>query len=439
MEDRQSSPPLALKALALAACLLPPALLWWRLWRFPGWELTDESYNLSLLQGWREGGGLPWAPFHGCLHRALAAAAMALGRGRLGSLWLLNLGVYAAFLAALAALARRLFGPHAAWAALAVSGLAALPAVQLGSLLSPQLQPLTWALLALAAVTLERPWAFALWGLACGAALLDYEGWALAWPGAMALLLLRPAGRRGLPLALAGFFAAAGWVFWRGGFGLGDYIAVRQAYSQPPDAASALAHLLGHLRGFFLGRGSALPTQGVPGDGAQFPLWALPCLAAAVVPLFRPAQDRGVRLALAVAAALPFGAFLLYAPAVPSERVLAAWPALCLLAGERLAAAWRRSQGLAWVLLLLAAAGGAWALRDFTQGMDAVGPAFYNGSGALLDAARDLGAQPPLELFSELDAEPRGDFRLALGRLDQDLRQGPAFALVPWQSVPALQ
>jgi hypothetical protein len=428
-----------LRALALAACLLPPCLLAWRLSRFPGWELTDEAYTLSLWARFHEGLGQSWLPTRGCIHRDLVAWVLGLEGWRYDGVWLASLGIYAAFMATLWTLARRIFGSSAAWGAVAVGGLAALPAVQLGSLLSPQLQPLTWTLLALLGLALERPAGLFLWGLACGAALLDYEGWVVAWPGLFVLLLARPAGRRGLGFAAAGFALAAALLAWHGWPSFSDYLAGRRAYSQPANGASAAAYLGANLRDFFLGGGSALPTQGVPGGSAQFPLWALPLLLASMVHLACPTRDRRLRLGLALCAALPFGVFVLYAPAVPSERVLAAWPALCLLAGERLAAGWRYSRAWAAGLMMLALCGGVWEARGFVAGFDAQGDAFYGGGGALLSAARDLTSLPQLEFFSELDAEPHGDIRLALGRRDQDLRQGPGLALVPWQDQPALR
>jgi hypothetical protein len=438
MERQPASAAPGLRALALAACLLPPGLLAWRLSHFPGWELTDEAYTLSLWARFHEGLGQSWLATRGCLHRMLVAWVLKLGGWHYEGVWLASLAIYAAFMAALWALARRLFQTSAAWGALAVAGMAALPAVHLGSLLSPQMQPLTWTLLALLGLALEGPAGLFFWGLACGAALLDYEGWAVAWPGLFVLLLARPAGRRGLGFAAAGFTLAAALLAWHSWPSLADYLAGRRAYSQPSSGVSAISYLFSNLRDFFLGGGSALPTQGVPFGAAQFPLWALPLLLASLIPLVSPAPDRRLRLALAFCAALPFGVFILHAPAVPSERVFVAWPALCLLAGERLAVAWRRSKAWAIGLAVLALAGGAWEARGYVDGFQALGGAFYGGGSALLSAARDLSSLPQLEFFSELDAEPRGDIRLAMGRRDQDLRQGPGIALVPWQDRPAL-
>jgi hypothetical protein len=229
----------------------------------------------------------------------------------------------------------------------AVAGAAALPAIQMGSLLSPQWQPLAWGGLAWAALSLRRPWQSLAWGAACGIMLMDYEGWPLGLPGLAALLLLVPAPaarwKNRATWAALGFAVVAGWALWRGAPQLAVYVGQRKAYSVPSGGGQAWSYLAVHLKEFFLGGGSALPTQGVPLGAAQFPLWALaPLVLGLLLSLGRRVTaPRGAIPALLLSAACPLLAFSAHAPAVPSERVLTAWPR----PGLGLAVAARRGLG----------------------------------------------------------------------------------------------
>jgi hypothetical protein len=427
-----------LVGIALAASLLPPALLLWRLGRWPGWELTDESWTLSLWQRWREGLPPEWIPTQGCFHRAFVAGMLAVGGWNFAALRAASLLLYASFVSVFWLLGRKLFGPTAALAAVCVAGAAALPAVHLGSVLSPQMQPLLWSAFAFGLFTLESPRAAFLWGLCAGLFLLDYDGWIVALPGLFLLFLLVHGWRR-LALAAAGFVLVGALLAALNIPEFSRYAASRRSFSQPHSALSALNFGFSHLEEFFFGGGRALPTQGVPAGAPQFPLWALPFLAAAPLALFRAdGPPPRVQLGLWICALLPFAAFFLHSPAVPSERVLAAWPPLCLLAGLSLEWLWRKRQG-SLPLAIWIAAGGALEACFFIHGYSTVGDSFYGGGDALLAAAHDLRTGPPPELFSELDAAPRGDLRLALELPDSSLRDGPPIALVPWELVPAFQ
>jgi hypothetical protein len=314
--------------------------------------------------------------------------------------------------------------------------------VQAGSLLSPQVQPLAWAALAGAAWGLRRPSTALLWGAACGLLLFDYEGWALGLPGLVALLLTAPA--EGLSTRRKALWAALG-------LGLGTavvlassagiwpaYAAQRQAYSAP--GSQALANLGRHLIDFFVGGGQALPTQGVALGAAQFPVWALaPLLLGAALAWRRPVGDRpAVGRALLLAAAAPLAAFALHAPGIPSQRVLTAWPALCLLAGIGLADAWRWRAWSPWALGALLLVGGAWEARQAQHGWAALGGRFYGQGSAWLQAGPQWRQSPPVELLWQLDARDRGDLALTCGAGLAAPGQGPVMAVIPWQCAPAL-
>ena len=428
--------PAGLKALALASVCLPPALLAWRLLHWPGWALTDESLTLQMWALWHRGIGPAWLAGRGNLHHAYVAGLLALGGWRFGAVRLAPLPLYGAYLVLLWRLGRELFGEAAAWAAVLVSTASALAAVHLGSLLSPQDQPLLWTALALGALRVKgRGWAFA-WGLGLGLGFLDYEGWLLVWPGLVAMLAAGPAPRRLLGPAAAGFALASGGVLLWSAPALGDWWAQRRLNSTQGLSTHGLGMLGRHLAEFFVGNGTALPTQGVPHAG-QFPLWALPLLAAALLRAWR-APCPSLRWALGISAAVPFAAFALYAPAVPSERVLAAWPALSLLCGEAYAGLAGRSRAWGVGLGLLAVLGGGLEARHFVAGMRTDGDEFYGEGGALLRMGQDLRGLKPLELLAELDAEPRGDLELAAGFPEGRPGTCPAFAVVPWQIRPAL-
>jgi len=441
--------PAWLPPLALAAALLPPALLAWRLWRWPGWELTDEAMTLNLWARWHAGLGQDWVVTRGSLHRALVAGLLQASGWRFGAVRAAALLIYASYTLLLWRLGRALFSPAAAWAAVLVSSAAALPAIQLGSLLSPQMQPLLWTALALAGLQLDPgaeprrrfPWPALLWGMAVGLACLDYEGWLAAWPGVFLVLAASRRARAALAPAAAGFVLGVGLVFaWSWGT-LSDWITVRHAYSRTAGLAQSGGALLGNLHDYFIGGGRALPTQGVPA-AAQFPPWALPLLAAslALLLLRRRGEAALPRAALWAAALVPFSVFAFYAPAVPAQRVLAAWPALSLLAGEALALGLRKGRAPALALGLLAILGGAFEARAFVRGLGQEGDRFYGGGDALLRMGRDLASAGPLELFWELDSQPRGDVDLVAGFPEGRSAGGAvqAFAIIPWQLQPAL-
>ena len=430
--------------MALVAGLLPPCLLAWRLAHFPGWDLTDESVGLGYWQHLHQGLRPSWQLMHGEAYRALMGLALRADAWDPAALRAASLAIYAATLGALFLLGRRLLGPSTAWAAVAVAGAAALPAIQMGSLLSPQWQPLAWGGLAWAALSLRRPWQSLAWGAACGIMLMDYEGWPLGLPGLAALLLLVPAPaarwKNRATWAALGFAVVAGWALWRGAPQLAVYVGQRKAYSVPSGGGQAWSYLAVHLKEFFLGGGSALPTQGVPLGAAQFPLWALaPLVLGLLLSLGRRVTaPRGAIPALLLSAACPLLAFSAHAPAVPSERVLTAWPALCLLAGIGLAWAWQWRRAAAWVVVGLTLSGGAWEARAYIRGLEALGPRFYGNSGAWLTAARGLRQGPAPELLWQLDSHDRGDLALTFNAPLAATATTNVVAVIPWQCAPSL-
>jgi hypothetical protein len=422
-------------ALALLALLFPVALLAARLWLFPGWDHSDEAVQLQWLQYWREGQPPPLYCGSGSFHRGFYFCALKLLGWNLGSLRSAALLVFFAESLALALLAARLFSERAALWALAVNGFSALTAFRIASLLSFQMVPLEWLLLALLIFWGRSRAAAMAWGFACALLWLDYEGWPLAWPG---LFLLAYAQRRpSVPWRLAGLGLGAAAALAIGADHLQSTLAIREASTLPMGWGDLFRHFLNHGLDFFARNGRALPAIGVP-DHAQFPAWALPSLAAAAFFACLPSQEtrkRSDRM-LCLAALLPFASLALrdFAP----DRFMAAWPALCLLCGAALARLASISKKAALALALLALGGGAIEARNTLEPLKEIGQLYYGTASAELAMAQRLKGQGPLQLMGDLDSRSHAELRFALGLEEKDLQAGKPVVFVPWQIQPAL-
>jgi hypothetical protein len=384
----------------------------------PGAAWPDELSNLQLIQEWREGAALPLSFFKGCLHRY--AMAFCAGHGR-ASLLRLHWPALAAFLAesaALHVLGRRYFSERAGAWAVALNAAAAFTLFKLRSLLSYGFLPAELLLLLVALPHLGRAWAALLAGLAAGLLLLDYEGWALALPLLFLAAAALPRGRRPSWAAALGLALGAGWVAWLSRAELGDYWLLRTVHSLQGGGAGLGAN----LKSFWLG-GNAAPPFGAAAWPA-FPALAWPALLGGIAIAWKRARWMVAALLLGLAP------LALKNSGAEPQRLIAAWPLLCLAAGAGFA--WMQGLGkrgamaVAWVFAALALL----ECRAYLRSMDAAYPSSYGFSAQLLRAGR---AHPgPWRLLSELDNQGAGAARFLLESAGlKDDPAAPALAVVP--------
>jgi hypothetical protein len=396
----------------------------------PGAAWPDEILtNLQWPQQWREGLPLPLSFFKGCLHRDALALCGAWGPPSLLRLHLPMLAAFLAENAALYFLGRRIFSEPAALWAMALNAVAAFTLLRLRSLLSYSVLPAELLLMLALAPQDGGFLASLLWGLAAALLLLEYEAWALAL-AVLALASFAQRRRAGpAPLtgpALAGLALGLAAVLALSWPELQDYMALRSSQSLGGTAQDLAGLILRNLRGYWLG-GPALPYTGVRGWPA-FPFFAWPALALGAALAWRRS---GWVLAWVLIGFVPL---ISLNSASEPQRMIVAWPALCLLGGEGFAflgRRWRASLGLLAALLCL----GAWLEASaYSRSMDAAYASSYGFSANLSAAAKILaGEAKPLRLITELDCESAAAERFLLeeGGLNS-AAAGGVVAVVPW-------
>lgn len=364
-----------LLALALAAF---SALAWLevRQWR-PGYARTDETEALGYLQLWREGLPLPIELFKGTLHHHAEALVLWAAGPSILALHGLVWAAMAAELWLLLGWGRALLGRRAAlWALLACLA-CGFSLLRSRSLLSFAVMP--FELLAMMSLMnrVRGRLGSLLYGAAAALLLADYEGWMLALP--VLLLLwsrLDPCGRPRLLWSLLGFsavFLALLLPQWE----IFEVHLVNRRRNLPL-YGRGLGQTLAHaFKGFWIGLPETTGQLGIK-NHPMMPAWTLPFLALGAWQL----RHRG-RFLLAWAA---IGLLPLFSNGGGGEpnRLIAAFPALFLIAGQGLAFFFESLGAAALPAACLLLGGGAFLeSRAFAASMSQVSPLEFAQSGAL--------------------------------------------------------
>lgn len=355
-----------------------------------GYALGDETLLLRKFASLDPAEGLKWSLGQGSIQaHALQAWVRLTGFG-LARLHAPALGVLALEWGLLWALGRRWLGAEAAaWAVLA-DALCAATWMRGRSVLSHAWLPVEVLALALLAGRVRGRAGATAWGLAAAALTLDYEGAAVALPFAVfACFAWEPALRRRWGWSAAGFAlgmaALAAYAF----DALGTSIATRRGVNLGPGTAAVARAFAANLGGLAFG-GRPVPYLGV----ALWPAvaaWALPLgiygcwsLRKGTAPLSLVAWALGA-VALTQWDTAPWG--------LPSQRIVAAWPALCLVAGAGGAALRARAPRIPvafWLALL--AFGTLAEVGAFEMHMASQGRRIWGHSALLEAAAQDARA-----------------------------------------------
>lgn len=418
--------------LALSLALLASTADWSFL--HPGYNAYDEEAAVAQVQARREGAPLRFRLGQGSLNHWAQSASAALAGPSLGALHFPAAAALVLEVLLLLAWGRRLGSLRAGlWAALI--GLAApMSWVRARSLLSFSLFPVE--ALAAAWVLPRRgagPWrAAAIWaGLSL--LLLDYELWLAGLPLLFLLWLLWQRPTRGEALAgAAGLGLAALTLALVSGFDPSAWWQVRRGFAFASNGADPglAARLVAGLRMVCWG-GEVQPYFGVA-QAPWFPLWAWPFLGLGLLAAWRRAR---LPAALALAGLAPL---LLTRSQAEPQRLLLAWPALCLLVGLGAAAfIGRRRERLAFAALVLAL-GSAWGWRQFQASQDQDYARTYGAAADRQAAAKALCRALPegkAEVLSDLCLE--GGLCLRFHLDEAGLKPGgPLVAAAPWDLFP---
>jgi hypothetical protein len=355
----------------------------------PGYGVGDETAQVRSLVALNQGRALQWLWAQGSLQRAGLWFWLRLGPTGLRSLHAPGLAALALETLLLWRLTRRWFSVEAAaWAVLA-DLLCAATWMRTRSILSHQWLPLELLLLAcLAGGVKSRRGAF-LWGAAGALMMLDYEGALAALPGLVAACLWQEAGlRKRWGPAVLGLVGAAAVLAGLQPRVFNQYIHLRAAVNWGEGLAAvftAWSHNLGEL----LAGGRPMPYLGVDAWPAMA-AWSLPLLGLGAWAAWKKGGRGPLLWALSAvcitqAATAPWG--------VPSQRLVAAWPALCMLAGlggASLRQRFSRVPAAAWLLLL--GLGLAAEANAFYRHMAFHGREVYGRAELLGVAARDARA-----------------------------------------------
>jgi hypothetical protein len=402
----------------------------------PGYALYDEEGLLDQVQGWREGHALILRFGWASLYRGLDVLLVAAGGPHL---FLLRLPAMLAVLAEAGLLyfwLRDKVGERAAvWAALADLVCTATFA-RGASLLGSCLLPAAFLLGAVCCERLRRPWQAALWGLAAGLMLLDYEG----WTGAL-IFLVPYAYWRWKPGSGASGLRAAGMLGLAAGAAL--------VLSLSPDIVS---HVQGRGMvstpdaGFFMQAWSNLGLLlSWGGDrmaisGAAMhpwpPPWIWPLLLLGTVAALRGFPWLAWLL---VCGGLPLG---LVNTNYEPHRLCLALLALGACAGAGAALLWRRAYWGRILCLALLVYGAADEIHAWTSMSPAKLQLTYGTSVDLEQAALWLAQNEPpggWDVISGLGSHNDGAFRFLLDQDGVDSRGKTPVALIYWDYRPGLR
>jgi hypothetical protein len=385
--DRGSPAPAWLGAAAAAATLLALAQLAWELLVLrPGWGLGDESYVIRRFVSVAGGGPVPWHWAQGSLSQALLMLWLGLSGDSLGALHAPSFVLLCLEALLLWRLAARWISKEAAAWALLADFLCADTWMRDRSFLSHAWLPVELLALAWASGAVRGRGSALLWGLAASALVMDYDGGLVALPVlGLACLAMEREFRGRWPWVLGAFLAGLLALASRQMGALRAYVGLRAAVNLGTDRGILLASWLRNLWQLLAG-GEPVPYLGVDHWPAMA-AWCLPLLALGAW----EARRKGRRSLLLWAA---FAVLLTQADrapwGLPIQRLAAAWPALCLLAGlggASLRARLPRVPALAWILCLLLGTG--LEANAFYRHMAFHGRQVFGNSALLAQAARD--------------------------------------------------
>lgn len=399
-----------------ASLLMLDSSLW-----HPGFSFFDEGLgSVATIQLWFEGSRLPFELFKGCVHRDLAAFVMAVF-GKNLEVWrsftLLAVGLECLLLYQLA---KRYLDSRAGVWAVCLNLATAMTFLRARSLLSYSILPLELLLLVWLIPKARRPWVALLLGAAAALLLADYEGWIFALP---VLALAWKREKLGISAMLIGFTATLASLLWISWDGLHSHLLLRSR-SLPH---SALKVLFESLRSFFWG-GETFGYMGVAWHSV-FPIWALPALA---LGFFKAPRWLWVWVLLGL---IPM--FFVGTAAEPN-RLMVAWPALCLLSGFGFALIPRKLTLILVAGLLL---GAGLEARAYVSSMRSQYANYYGGSALLMHSAKRARITTPdgVEFISELDYETSAAERFVWTAYGPPKKQGLSLALIPWDYAIAVK
>lgn len=417
-------------AALLAVLALAAGAVYDALWLHPGFSLVDEAHAVAFVRAFIDGQGLPFSFGTGALTRTVQALLGSLGQGQL---WLLRLPIWGAILAELWllwVLGRRVLGPRAAAGAVLVCALSGLSLLRTHSLLSFALLPAAQLLLLWLYLDARR-WAWVAAGALAGLWILDYEAWPLALLGLAAFVGLTGWDRVRAQNFMLGLLPALALVWALSAENLASWWAWRSARELAPLSAGSFGALQ-RLSGFFLGGMPSISYLGLDGAPA-WPWWALAPLLYGAALAWRRAPGLLLWSGIGLLGLLP------HANALEPNRAIAAWPALCLLAGlgleqslswieERLDAA---PAGLLLGLVLLCAGVIEWSAFQSNQAKNQQG--YYVRSAAWIAAAQELGPSARTGqalVLSGFDKTGHA-LRYMLGEKKRSLGSAQAWLLLP--------
>ncbi|HTB21154.1 MAG TPA: hypothetical protein VK914_00455 [bacterium] len=397
----------------------------------PGFAAYDEESFLDQIQAWREGHPLILRFGLGSLYRGLGVLLVQAGGPHL---FLLRLPALAAVLAEACLLyfwLRDKIGERGAlWAALADLVCTATFA-RGASLLAASLMPAAFLLGVVACERLRRPWQSALWGLAVGFMLLDYEGWA----GALLFLVPYAAWlwreRPGLRPAAAFGLVAAGTLVLGLSPDLLKHIQARGALSSPD--AGFISQAWTNLR-LLLSRGDRMAISAAANQPWPSP-WIWPLLVLGAWPAFR----RFPWLAwLLACGSLALG---LVDTNFEPHRLCLALLALGACAGAGASLLWKSRWGRVLCLALL-----AWGASSEIRAWNSMSAAklqlTYASSVELEQSALWLAQHQPAggwDVISGLGSHDDGAFRFLLDQAGVEAHGKTPVALIYWDYQPGLK
>jgi hypothetical protein len=398
----------------------------------PGFSYFDEGLSVAYIQLRFEGRSLPFELFKGCVHRGLVFLWLTLCGKNLEAWRLFNLGVLGSECALLYALGKRWISGRAGLWAACFNLCTALSFLRARSLLSYVLLPLELLLLLWIMPRARRRLDSILWGGAAALLLVDYEGWIFALPVLLLAWFVSPQGARpAWKPALSAFALLAGLMVLFSWPDLQSHVLLRQrSLAQGPAQFGSV--LLQSLKGFFWG-GDSFGYMGVAGHSV-YPLWALPALALGLISAW---TRQRWWLAWMLLGLLPMAVI---GTAADPNRLMVAWPVLCLLSGLGLARLPEKFWPLAAAALLL---GAGLEARAYAWSMQAQYPKYYSETVELMRLAWQSKRDFPkgLRLISELDYESSAPARFlwnAYGPPKKNEDQEQVLALVPWEYAVAL-
>ena len=412
--------------LGLAAALFATAsVLEVSLWR-PGFCRTDEAGFIGLICRYLDGAPLSFEVSKGALYEN---AACLLQKNLYPSLIALHALTWAGLILesfALFFLARRFFDERAAlWSVLALL-CSAMVFLRTRGLLCYAWIPAELLLMLLLFEHARGPLASLAFGASAALLCTEYDAWILAGLPLLALSWLKAVkgGRPLLAWSLAGFTAVLA-VLLSASWHLAVVHSLARFELISRDAGSYLQASGQALQALCFGIDRMTPHLGVRWHSI-LPTWTLPLILLAAG---RPTARVWYCLAWAALGMLPL---LLRGGAGEPNRMIAAWPAFCMLAGFGAARFQEHGRAASVVLLLLLALGTAFEARAYARNLDRAYGLEYAQSASLLSLARN---EPARRIAADFNYKNGAAWSFAVAGSGR----GQDCFLLPWEFKPALK